>query len=182
MTKKTKVVNLIPALLTLLVVTHVTKAQNLKFSEGQLHGRPAYILENKMMRIGALRGAGHIVEIRLKSDDSRKSVTPMLVHHYPTIDPGDYDPTKHNVLYGTGSDRILTAGYMGHLLNFPTFGAPSDREAKNGLGVHGEALAVEWRKDKTEVGVDQIRLFYSCILYTSPSQRDRTRYHMPSSA
>ena len=73
-------------LLILLTGCNVVAAQETTFSEDHIHGRSAYILENKLVRIGALRGAGHIAEIRLKSDDPRKSVNPMLVHHYQTTE------------------------------------------------------------------------------------------------
>ncbi len=142
----------------------VARAQAPAFSEDLFHGRSAYILENAEMRVAALRGAGHIAEIRLKSDDPKKSVNPMRVPHFPTIDPWDYDPAKHDATYGGRPDRILQSGYMGHLLNFPTFGSPSDREAENGLGTHGEALAVEWRKDLVEVDKGRVRLSYSADL------------------
>ena len=138
---------LIAALLFVLPGPQTAAAQKPAFSEGRFQGRSVYILENAKMRVGALRGAGHIAEIRLKSDDPRKSVNPMRVPHFPTIDPGEYDPSKHDAVYGGRPDRLLQAGYMGHLLNFPTFGSPSDREAENGLGTHGEALSVEWRRD-----------------------------------
>ncbi len=140
------------------------KAQDPAFSEDRFHGRQAYILENAKMRVAALRGAGHIAEIRLKSDDPKKSVNPLLIHHFQTIDPGDYDPAKHDAIYGGRDDRLLQAGYMGHLLNFPTFGAPSKREAENGLGGHGEALTVEWRKNNVEADESKVRLWYSAYL------------------
>ena len=161
-------------LLILLTGCNVVAAQETTFSEDHIHGRSAYILENKLVRIGALRGAGHIAEIRLKSDDPRKSVNPMLVHHYQTIDPGNYNPIKHDMLYGKGSDRILTAGYMGHLLNFPLFGAPSNQEFKNGLGVHGEALMVQWNKDKVETTANKVQFSYSTYLPKTQYKVGRT--------
>ena len=33
-----------------------------------------------------------------------------------------------------------------------------------------------------EDGGDGLKNYYTCLLYTSPSPRDRTRYRMPSSA
>jgi hypothetical protein len=88
----------------------------------------------------------------------------MRVPHYPTIEPWEYDPVKHDALYGGGNDRLLMAGYMGHLLNFPTFGDPSPEEARNGLEKHGEALAVEWKNDKVENSVSAVSLWYSAHL------------------
>lgn len=139
-------------------------AQDPAFSEDRFHGRQAYILENAKMRVAALRGGGHIAEIRLKSDDPKKSVNPMLIHHFQTIDPWEYDPAKHDAIYGGRDDRMLQAGYMGHLLNFPTFGSPSEREAENGLGGHGDALSGDWRKTDAATDERGVRLAYSAHL------------------
>jgi hypothetical protein len=139
-------------------------AQESSFREERFHGRQAYVLENAQMRVSALRGAGHIAEIRLKSDDPKKNVNPMRVPHFPTIEPWEYDPAKHDRIYGGGTNRWLMSGYMGHLLNFPTFGGPSGNEARSGLGNHGEALAVEWKKDGAEAGERSVRLWYSAHL------------------
>ena len=151
-------------LLAVLPGPRAATAQEPAFSEGRIHGRSAYILENAKMRVAALRGAGHLAEIRLKSDDPKKSVNPMLIQHFQTIDPWEYDPAKHDAIYGGRPDRILQSGYMGHLLNFPTFGSPSDREAENDLGAHGEALSVEWRKNNVEADKEKVRLWYSAHL------------------
>ena len=67
-----------------------------------------------------------------------------------------------------------------------------------GTGVIGAAIAFELAKSgyktlsldrNTQVGQGStagscaiIRIHYSCLLYTSPSPRDRTRSRMPSSA
>jgi hypothetical protein len=134
------------------------------FKKEKFEGRDAYVLSNARMRVSALRGGGHIGEIRLLSPDPLKSVNPMRVPHYPTIDPWEYDPVKHDALYGSGNDRLLMAGYMGQLLNFPTFGDPSPDEARNGLEKHGEALAVEWKDDKVENSVSEVSLWYSAHL------------------
>lgn len=142
----------------------VASAQETRFREESFHGRQAYVLENAQMRVSALRGAGHIAEIRLKSEDPKKSVNPMRIPHFPTIEPWQYDPAKHDRVYGGGTNRWLMSGYMGHLLNFPTFGGPSENEAKSGLGNHGEALTVEWKKDGGEADERDVRLWYSAHL------------------
>jgi hypothetical protein len=77
----------------------------------------------------------------------------MRVPHYPTIDPQTYDPARHDAIYGANPHRWLSSGYMGHLLCFPLYGPPSAEEARAGLGNHGEAPIVEWRRlsvDRTE--------------------------------
>ena len=134
------------------------------FKEEKFQGRDAYVLETDRMRVSALRGAGHWAEIRLKSDDPKKSVNPMRIPHFPTIDPWEYDAAKHDKIYGGGTNRWLQSGYMGHLLNFPTFGAPSESEAQNGLGNHGEAVIVEWKKDAGIASADAVQLVYSAYL------------------
>ena len=109
-------------------------------------GRQAYVLDNGVMRVSLLRGGGHIAEARFVSDDPRRNVNPMRVPHYQTIEPYQYNPAKHDALYGSDSHRWLSSGYMGHLLCFPAFGAPSSpAEVKAGLGNHGEAPIVEWK-------------------------------------
>ena len=134
------------------------------FSEETFQGRHAYVLETDLMRVSALRGAGHWAEIRLKSDDPTKSVNPMRIPHFPTIEPWEYDGAKHDKIYGGGTNRWLQSAYMGHLMNFPTFGAPSESEAENGLGNHGEALVVEWKKDAALADDDLVQLVYSAHL------------------
>jgi hypothetical protein len=42
-------------------------------------------------------------------------------------------------------ERTETAGMAGHGLCLDYFGAPSAAEAERGLGIHGEAAALEWR-------------------------------------
>jgi hypothetical protein len=85
----------------------VASAQETRFREESFHGRQAYVLENAQMRVSALRGAGHIAEIRLKSEDPKKSVNPMRIPHFPTIEPWEYDPAKHDRVYGGGTNRWL---------------------------------------------------------------------------
>ena len=152
---------LTPALLLL--------AQSPALHEGNVHGRHAWILENGLMRIGALSGGGHLAEIRLTTGDSRKDINPMRVPHYPTIDPQRYDPAKHDAIYGKDPHRWLSSGYMGHLLCFPIYGPPSADEARAGLGNHGEAAIVEWRKMKVEMGPDQVTLWYGTDLVKTQS-------------
>jgi len=153
------------------LLASVARAGEPTFKEETFQGRHAYVLETDQMRVSALRGAGHWAEIRLKSDDPKKSVNPMRIPHFPTIDPWEYDAAKHDKIYGGGTNRWLQSGYMGHLLNFPTFGAPSGAEAKNGLGNHGEAVVVEWKKDAALASNDLVQLVYSAYL-------PRTQYNV----
>ena len=138
--------------------------QAASFHEDTLHGRRAFVLENGLMRVSTLPGGGFIGEVRFKSDDPRKSVNPMRVPHYQTIDPYTYDIAKHGDLYGTGIQRRLMSGYMGHFLCFPQFAASSPAEFRQDYGQHGEALAVEWKLEKVETPKDGVTLRYSADL------------------
>ena len=121
-------------------------AQSPQWTHETLHGRPAFVLSNGVIRVSVLSGGGHIAEVRFLQGDAKRTVNPMRVPHYQTIDPQTYDPAKHDALYGDSSHRWLSSGYMGHLLNFPVFGPPSsEHEIRNGLGNHGEAPIVEWK-------------------------------------
>jgi hypothetical protein len=157
----------------LLLIASACFAQRPTFKQEEFEGRDGYVLSTPRMRVTALRGAGHIAEIRLVSRDPLKSVNPMRVPHYPTIEPWEYDPAKHDAVYGGRSDRLLMAGYMGHLLNFPTFGGPSEQEALMGLGTHGEALAVEWKNEKVETAATEVRLWYAAHLPKTQYQTGR---------
>ena len=99
--------------------------QTASFHEDKLHGRRAFVLENDRMRVSTLPGGGFIGEVRFKSSDPKKSINPMRVPHYPTIDPYTYDLARDGDIYGTGIQRRLMSGYMGYFLCFPQFAASS---------------------------------------------------------
>ena len=90
--------------------------------ESNIYGRPGWVLENGTIRVGLLRGGGHIAELRLVSTNSRLSMNPMF------IPVGD--------------------GYMGHLVCFPHYGPASPDERSQGLRGHGEAGSVEWQQTR----------------------------------
>ncbi len=148
--------------------------QTASFREGTLHGRRAFILENSQMQVSTLPGGGFIGEIRFKSADPRKSVNPMRVPHYPTIDPYTYDIGKHGAIYGTDIQRRLMSGYMGDFLCFPHFGPSSAAEFKLDLGQHGEAVAVEWKRDRVDSRADGVALVESADLPTTQFRIKRT--------
>jgi hypothetical protein len=140
------------------------------------HGRQAFVLENRHIRVSALRGGGHLAEIRFRSGDAARTVNPMRVPHYQTIEPYQYDPRRHDALYGSDSHRWLSSGYMGHLLCFPVFGAPSSpAEVRSGLGNHGEAPIVEWKPvAEPEKSRDAIKFRYGADLPKTQFRVDRT--------
>ncbi|MBK9165995.1 MAG: hypothetical protein IPM24_00865 [Bryobacterales bacterium] len=131
-----------------LIMSGLLTAQPVR--EERFHGRQAWVLDNGVVRLSLLRGGGHIAEARFSSGDARRTVNPMRVPHYQTIEPYEYNPARHDALYGANSHRWLSSGYMGHLLCFPVFGPPSsEREIANELGNHGEAPIAEWTPMKT---------------------------------
>jgi catechol 2,3-dioxygenase-like lactoylglutathione lyase family enzyme len=145
-------------------VQDLTKIPMTTLTGETFQGRRAWVLSNGAIRVSVLAGGGHLAEIRLLSDDPKKNVNPMRVPHYPTIEPFDYDPARHDAIYGDSAHRRLSSGYMGHLLCFPFYGPPSDEEARAGLGNHGEAPVVEWKKTKVEVDTDGATLWYGADL------------------
>ena len=148
-----------------LAIAAAAFAQAPGFHHDTFRGRQAYVLENGVIRVSLLRGGGHLAEIRFLHPDARKAVNPMRVPHYPTIEPYQYEPSRHDALYGDGPHRWLSSGYMGHLLCFPAFGAPSSEdEVRNQLGNHGEAPIVEWKLGKVDTGPRAVTLRYAAEL------------------
>ena len=153
--------------------------QTASFHEDTLHGRRAFVLENDQIRLSTLPGGGYIGEIRFKSDDPKKSVNPMRVPHYQTIDPFRYDLAKHGSLYGTNGQRLVMSGYMGHFLCFPRFGPGSEAELGYGLAAHGEALAVEWKQQKVETAAGGVTLRYAAELPITQFRVERALTLLP---
>ena len=155
----------------LIVLTATAAAQSVAVRETTLHGRRAVTLENDRMVVSTLPGGGFIGEVRLKSSDPLKSINVMRVPHYPTIDPHTYDMTRHGDRYGTGMQRRLMSGYMGHFVAFPHFASASQAELAQDYGQHGEAIAVEWKIDSSASSNLADTLKYSAML-------PKTRYRM----
>jgi len=139
-----------------------------------IHGRQAYTLENGRLHVSALRGGGHLVDIRLLTDNPQAAINPFYVPNYPTIDPHTYTADQHAALYGEGANARLTAGYMGHLLCFPTFGPPTPDEIANGFTFHGEAVAVEWRQHRPpQHSPTAVTLYYGADLVQTQYRVER---------
>ena len=102
--------------------------------EANIHGRPGWVLENGAIRVGLLRGGGHIAEVRMISTNPRLSLNPMFV---PSAD-----------------------GYMGHLVCFPHYGPASPEERAQGLRGHGEAGSVGWQQTRPPQADAQGITFY----------------------
>src|SRR5262249_32957350 len=95
-------------------VLRLACAQEPAFRTETFHGRHAYVLDNGHIRVSLLRGGGHIAEIRFFRDDPKKSINPMRIPRYQTIEPYEYDPVRHDALFPDGSHSRLSSGYMGH--------------------------------------------------------------------
>ena len=107
--------------------------------EAQIYGRPGWVLENGTLRVGLLRGGGHIAEVRLLSANPRLSINPMFIP--------------------------LGNGYMGHLVCFPHYGPASADERAQGLRGHGEAGSVEWQQTRApEIDAQHITFYYGADL------------------
>jgi hypothetical protein len=144
-------------------------------TEQSFHGRPAWVLENGVMRVTVLKGGGHIAEVRQTTGDARRDINPMRIPHYPTIDPHTYVDARDNRRYGEDPHRWLSSGYMGHLLCFPFYGPPSSpEEVASGLGNHGEAPVVQWRKVGGSVDRDVVTLQYEAHLPKTHYRVQRT--------
>lgn len=107
--------------------------------ESNIYSRPGWVLDNGNIRVGLLRGGGHIAEVRLVSSNPRLSINPMF------IPAGD--------------------GYMGHLVCFPHYGPASAEERAQGLRGHGEAGSVEWQQTRpTQIDAEGLTFFYGADL------------------
>jgi len=145
------------------------------FELDTLHGRRAMVLENGAIRISTLTGGGHIGELRFLTGGKERTVNPMRVPHYPTIEPQEYDPEKHDSIYGDDPHRWISSGYMGHMLCFPAFGPPSSQEEiNNKFGNHGEAPIVEWKQTAVGKSNDSVTLCYEAELPKTQYRVERT--------
>ena len=116
--------------------------------EPNIGGRRGWVLDNGTIRVGLLRGGGHIAEVRLISADPRLSINPMFVP------AGD--------------------GYAGHLVCFPYYGPASADERAQGLPGHGEAGSVEWQQTRPPLIDEQaITFFYGADLQKTQYKIER---------
>ena len=151
--------------MTLVFLSGIKAYGQTSITKSKLHGREAYTLENEKIRISMLTGGGYFGEIRLISSDPLKSVNPMRVPHYATIDPQDYEPNEHDLLYGDGGDCKVMAGYMGHFLCFPYVGGANSKLERNlGFATHGEAAVVKWNLENKQNTDKEARLRISADL------------------
>jgi hypothetical protein len=123
-------------------------------------GRRAASIENGTLRVTVLEEGGHIAEIR----DLASGVNPLWTPEWPSIEPSQYDPSRHRE-YGSGADASLLAGIMGHNLCLDVFGGPSADEAAAGLPVHGEASVARFDISVSALAIEMRTLLPSAQLH-----------------
>ena len=125
---------------SIVLTVTVAFAQTPSFrEESNIYSRPGWVLENGKIRVGLLRGGGHIAEVRLISPNPRLSINPMFI------------PSGN--------------GYVGHLVCFPHYGPASSDERAQGLRGHGEAGSVEWQQTRpAQIDAKGITFFYGADL------------------
>jgi len=126
----------------------------------EYHGRRGASIENRDLRVTVLACGGHIAEIL----DKQSGINPLWTPPWPSIEPSEYDPAKHE-RYGSGCEAKLLAGIMGHNLCLDLFGAPSHDEESAGLTAHGEASIVEYDIDVGEQLTMRADLPLACLRF-----------------
>jgi hypothetical protein len=119
----------------------------MKTAETTFRGRRAIRLSNGRVELVALSGGGHIAEFRFADS----SVNPMWQPHWPSIEPEEYEPTRHPE-YGAIEGKLL-ASIAGHMLCLNHFGDLSEAETAAQGCEHGEAANLPWRV--AEHGADE---------------------------
>ena len=126
-------------------------------------------------------------------------VTMQKLDPYLNVDPGTMNPFQHGEVFVTndGAETDLDVGHYERFLDEDLHGSAnvttgqvySTVIAKERRGDYlGDTVQViphitdEIRNRITALGGPEVDIVITCLLYTSPSPRDRTRSRMPSSA
>jgi hypothetical protein len=128
------------------------------------NGRKGYVLGNQVVRLTTLTGGGHIAEFQLENFDGSRSVSPLWVPPWKTIDPHQYREKIHKRDYGTITEGKLLSGIVGHNICLDYFGSPSVEEAKLGMSQHGEAPWSKWTKRRISQSPQKLALEMSVRL------------------
>src|SRR6266853_4298914 len=83
---------------------------------GRFQNRDSWVVDTPALRVSIMQSGGHVAEIVLKGGGE---VNPLWVQNGPTLDAEQYDPARHEKLYGGGPGARLMAGLVGHNLCFP---------------------------------------------------------------
>ena len=115
-----------------LLVPPAAGAENsISIHAGKLHGRDAFTLTNGLLSLSVLPGGGFIADVHLVSRDPAINLSPLRVPEYQTMDPYRFDLKLDGAKYGTGIQRQLMSGYMGHFTCFPQFGMGHGQRVRN---------------------------------------------------
>ncbi|ABF39646.1 hypothetical protein Acid345_0641 [Candidatus Koribacter versatilis Ellin345] len=104
-------------------------------------GRRAFRLTNGTVEITVLLGGGHIADFRLCGSPYNT----LFESPWSTIEPSQFSSQLHSSSYGDGPIGRLLCGYTGHALALGYFGLPDESESNQGLPLHGEAVASDWK-------------------------------------
>ncbi|MBZ5612864.1 MAG: hypothetical protein LAO23_02560 [Acidobacteriia bacterium] len=122
--------------------------------------RPAFCLNNGVVELTTLTGGGHIADFRLL-DSTGSSVNALWEAPWPTMDPDKFrssDVRKNVRKYGPTPVGKFLAAFTGHAVCVDYFGGPSDAEAAQGLGLHGEAANSRWKLVESKQTGAEVRL------------------------
>lgn len=119
------------------------KAPRLASTKTKWRNRPAFCLNNGVVQLTTLTGGGHIADFRLL-DPTGSSVNSLWEAPWPTMNPDKFRSTDVRK-YGPAPVGRFLAAFTGHAVCVDYFGMPSDAEAKQGLGLHGEAANSRWK-------------------------------------
>jgi hypothetical protein len=136
----------------------MAKNNNLSCAKAKLRGREAYCLTNGLVQLMSFTGGGHIAEFRFTDQSGQSRVNPLWAPPWPTIEPYRFKEKLHGAKYGPIGEARLLSGIAGHNLCLDYFGPPSDKEAAQGMGSHGEAPVAQWRKERVQVSARQAAL------------------------
>src|SRR5580658_9480768 len=115
------------------VESTVKAAKSLFCNRSTWNGRSAYALGNHVVCLTTFMGGGHIAEFQLENPDGSRTVSPLWVPPWKTIEPYQYKENIHQRDYGTITEGKLLSGIVGHNICLDYFGSPSVEEAQLGL-------------------------------------------------
>lgn len=106
------------------------------------HGRKAWALENRAVRVLVTPGGGHIASVTLLSGGA-KGLNPLWLPPWQSIEPQNLSKSNAFPAYPDPAGPLL-ASILGQNICVDFFGAPSKPEAAAGVPVHGEAPCLNW--------------------------------------
>ena len=106
--------------------------------------------------------------------------TPVYVVHFTQLSALDRAQALTSIKVATRAERDVIAEAIGDFRFSSAFGKTLSRLIRMGVGVHHAGMLPRYRR--LVETLTQQGLLKVCLLYTSPSPRDRTRSRMPSSA